>query len=230
MRLLLISTLSVSSLLAQSLAPSCPTFGLLPVTFGGMGIPNTSVCQTTFTDTGGALITIGLTATPRPPGTTVTDDGAGSYRAEAGLGAPAPLGLWNFSFYANIANNSLGHTYLFDLAYDTDSSNTNAVGTLGHLQVLVGGNSTVQNSFNLGFGFINGGGPGTTVPSPNILYDANAVGLYTFSLQLTNVANPLATGGVSIQVQADTPEPGTYALVGLGLAAVVARSRRRGVN
>ncbi len=231
MRLLLISTLSVSSLLAQSLAPSCPTFGLLaPATFGGTLIPNTSVCQTTFTDTGGAVIKIGLTATPRPPGTTVTDDGAGSYRAEAGLG-PAPLGLWNFSFYANIANNTLGHTYLFDLAYDTDPSNTNAVGTLGHLQSLLGGNATLQNSFNLGFGFLNGGvNAGVTLPVPNLGYDANAIGLYTFSLQLTNIANPSATGGVSIQVQADTPEPSTYALVGLGLAAVVARSRRRAVN
>ena len=144
------------------------------------------------------------------------------------MGQVSPYrGLWNFDFYVNIANNTAGNTYLFDLAYDTDPS-INAVGTLGHLQILLGGNITVQDSYNLGFGFINGGGaPGQTLPSPNTPYDANAVGLYTFALQVTNTATPAATGGVSIQVQADTPEPNTYALVGLGLAAVVARSRRR---
>ncbi len=241
MRLLLISTLSVSSLLAESLAPSCPTFGTLaPATFGGTAIPNTSVCQTSFND-GAATITIGLTATPRPPNTSVTDNGAGTYTAPVGVGQVSPYrGLWNFSFYVNVANNTAGNTYQFDLFYDTDPSNTNAFGTLGNISsplasypgVVVGVNSLLlQDFYNLGFGFLNGGvTPGVTLPAPNLGYDADAVGLYTFSLQLTNIANPLATGGVSIQVQADTPEPSTYALVGIGLAAVVARSRRRAVN
>ncbi len=230
MRLLLISTLSVSSLLAEALAPSCPNFGTLAAaTFGGSGIPNTSVCHTTFTD-GAATITIGLTATPRFTGV-VTDNGAGTYAATAGTGFPSPLGLWNFNYYVSITGNTGGNSYGFDLLYDTDPS-MNAVGTLGHFTALLTGPTILlQDSVNLGFGVINGGGfPGQSLPSPNTLYNADAAGLYTFALQVTNLAPGGATGGVSIQVQADAPEPGTYALVGLGLAAVVARSRRRAVN
>lgn len=78
---------TVTAATASPLGISCPTFGTLAVSFGGMGIPNNAVCSTTILNDGNT-ITLGLTATPEDAGhvvnPAVTNNGAGVFYAQPG--------------------------------------------------------------------------------------------------------------------------------------------------
>ena len=87
---------------AAPIVPDFDTFGALPqATFGGSGIPNTSVAITNVDYQGGA-ITLGLSAAQRFSNPVVTDDGAGTFFATAGadtLNGQPTYAMWNFNAY-----------------------------------------------------------------------------------------------------------------------------------
>ena len=151
---------SVSTLSALTITPTGTTFGSLPAaTFGGSGIPNDAVQITTV-----GSLTLGLTATPRYANPAVTNDGAGTFFANAGgdtlNGAPT-FGQWNFDFYIN----GLGASQFVKFYYDNDATVGNDVASFFPVTV------NAQDSWNLGMGFLNGG-----------IFNPNANGEYGFAL------------------------------------------------
>lgn len=226
--------------------PVADTFGAIPAaTFGGMGIPNTSMAISTSTNAGNTIM-LGIAATPRFSGTTVGNDGMGSYTVGAGEGDPG-LARWNFSFYTNIAGGGSFADYQFDVRYDLDSSAGNALATLGTIDLnasifaaaeavvpssgplALAATDTAESSQNLAFSFLTTGIPGTvTAPAPAATFDPNDLGEYTFQISVSDVTSGTLIDTVSIAVSA-VPEP-TAALFGTlmagGLGTVVARRRR----
>jgi hypothetical protein len=230
---------------AQAILPDASGFGALPsATFGGSGIPNGAVAQTT---QGG--VTLGLTATPRFSNPAVTNDGAGSFAALAGAdpsysGAGAPYAKWNFNFYIgnsgqadNIAN------YNYRLFYDFDPAAGNAQSTHGYISLLglvATAIDPVQNSYNLGMDFLTVSSllTGVTAPPGSGLstFNPSAVGEYTFKLaaytptfSLQSGLNPYGSEAFSTSmVVSAIPEPGEWAmmLAGLGVVSAIARRRR----
>ena len=198
-----------------------------------MGIPNTSVCQTSFMDAG-KTVTLGLTATQRFAAPTVTDDGAGTYQAAAGAGTPTAYGQWQFDYYLNFSPGGGIGPYVLELLYDVDPAMANDASTHGVvLFPIVPGmfpllaSDTVQDSWNLGFGFLNAGvTPGVTLPAPAMTFDPTAIGEYTFSLRLLAPGGALVGSPISILVNT-VPEPATYAMLGLGLAGLGWLRKRR---
>jgi hypothetical protein len=94
----LFTSVGASATWAQ-IAPDAIGFGALPTaTFGGSGIPNIEVAQTTFNG-----VTLGLSAAQRYSNAAVTSDGAGTFSAQLGedtLSPPSPsdpLARWNFN-------------------------------------------------------------------------------------------------------------------------------------
>lgn len=214
--LFLTGLLSGSAAFAAPITPTYTTFGTLAgATFGGTGIPNDAVAITTF---GG--VTLGLTATERYSSPAVGDDGAGTFFATPGsYGVSNPTyGLWNFDFYA--FNNS-GTNYKLELLWDTNAG----FGT-DQASLLSGGTSAfnagtlVQNSLNLGMGFIGGG------------YSPSATGEYSFALILKDLSNQeVARSAINVKVGnvPDGASTGLLAVLGLGTLAVAARLPRRKV-
>ena len=91
------------------------TFGTLPVTFGGSGIPNNAVAASSVFVDGSTNITLGLTAHGRYSNPTVTNNGAGLFYAGSGSNcgiATDPVGcpsasrgaLWNFGFFVGVSS------------------------------------------------------------------------------------------------------------------------------
>ncbi|MEN1680476.1 MAG: hypothetical protein AAGJ46_12860 [Planctomycetota bacterium] len=243
------TALPASATVAIPGAPADPvpdTFGAIPAaTFGGSGIPNTAMAISTSVD-GANTITLGIAATPRFSGTTVTNDGMGSYTVGAGEGDPG-LSLWNFSFYTNIAGGGSLANYQFDLRYDLDAAAGNSLGTLGSIDLnasvfgaaelaspgsgpaALAGTDTVESSQNLGFTFLTTGVPGSVVaPTPTVTFDPNDFGAYSFQIAVSDVASGTLIDTVSIAVSA-VPEPtaATFgALLTTGLVTVAVRRKR----
>lgn len=207
-------------------SPLCPG-GLSPLpsaTWGGSGIPNDAVCQQS---AGG--VTVGMIAHGRFGNPAVGNDGLGTFFATAGgditsvPSAACPLGLcakWNFGFFVqNSTNNAVSVT--------VDWGNGGFV-----TQVLAAG-QTWQDSWNLGFGFVDTGVPipGTYNPS-SVLFDPSASGIYPFTLSVNGVTGgPIAAVGIDVVVgDSSVPEPTTFGMLAFalgGLTLLPGRWRRR---
>jgi hypothetical protein len=238
---------------AAPILPDATDFGPLPVaTFGGSGIPNNAVAQTTFN-----RVTLGLTATPHfgssPP---VTNNGAGTFFAQAGIDTvntspSSPLALWNVGFYIG-QEPGIPQNFDYFLQYDFNPATANDESTHGFIGIpralLIPGFGTYQDSYNLGQNFlaINSVIPftlfGVMPPSGATLstFDPTAPGQYTFKLGAASPANiggvvtGLAGGevfstSILVVVGGDNPvpTPSEWSLLLLGLASIAAASRRR---
>ncbi len=226
--------MSMSAALAAPVTPTFTVFGPLSgATFGGSGIPNDRVAQTTTVASG---VTIALSATPRFGGPAVSDNGAGVYTVQAGASTVAPspanpYALWNFNFYVGdtAAIDDLGFRLFwdFDPAAGTDQASLGVIG----FNCLGLPNNLGQNSWNLGMDFLASNAFGVVPPAG--VFDPNATGQYSFLLAAyeTTGAGQVELGRVAIHVNVvapgSVPEPGTMALAGLALLATLPALRLR---
>lgn len=225
------------------------TFGPLPATFGGSGIPNDAVAASSVFVDGSTNITLGLTAHGRYFNPTVTNNGAGVFYAGTGSNcgvATDPSGcpsatqgaLWNFGFFVGVSGGSAHLSdYDFKLYYDTNPGTNTPLASLGVIDlnnaITAGGGTpstmtVAEGSENLLFNYLSVSVPGV-ITAPGTAFNPNAIGQYSFYLTATTkTAFPAAVGTVGIDVQA-VPEADTWAmlLAGLGLVGVMARRRKQ---
>lgn len=223
------------------------TFGTLPVTFGGTGIPNNAVAASSVFVDGNTNITLGLTAHGRYSNPTVTNNGAGLFYAGTGSNcgvATDPVGcpstsqgaLWNFGFFVGVSGPGADlYDYDFKLYYDFNPGTNTPVGSLGVIDLnnaiyAASGDPTLmtqtQDSQNLLFS-----GFSTTVPgvitAPGGSFNPNALGQYSFYLTATTkTAFPADVGTVGIDVQV-VPVPAAAWLFGSGLLGLIGIARRK---
>ncbi|BAN35012.1 hypothetical protein SCD_n01182 [Sulfuricella denitrificans skB26] len=222
------------------------TFGTLPVTFGGSGIPNNAVAASSVFVNGSDQITLGLTAHGRYSNPTVTNNGAGVFYAGSGSNcgiATDPVGcpsasqgaLWNFGFFVGVSGPSHLSDYNFNLYYDFNPGANTPVGSLGVINVnnaiIAGGGNpstmtVTQDSQNLLFSSFSVSIPGV-ITAPGGAFNPNALGEYSFYLTATtNTAFPAAVGTVGIDVQV-VPVPTAAWLLGSGLIGLAGIARKR---
>lgn len=221
MKKLLVSLFAVFALLAlpfQAMAititPQYTTFGALPAaTFGGSGIPNNAVAITNYTQQGGGTLTLGLTAHQRYSNPAVTNNGAGTFFAQAGndsANGQPNYAIWNFGFY--VSGVQTGQTTM--LYFDTDPS----VGNNVSANIPFGG-ANGQDSWNLGMVHLGG-----------VAYPEMAAGEYSFALVTYNSAGTeIARSAMIVNVGGESvPEGGaTIAMLGMGLFSLGLMHYRR---
>jgi hypothetical protein len=185
------------------------TFGPLPAaTFGGTGIPNSSVEVTTVSNATG-VVTLGLTATPRFVNPPVGNDGNGNF--SAANGATSGTAKWNFDYYVSDTGTSYANDQ-FELLYDfTPGANTPVtqlgvwnLGTPSTSPFFTAG--VAQDSENLSFSFLTTGVPGVVTPPSggSTTFDPNATGQYTFILEdLTANGQIRAQDEINVNVAPD---------------------------
>ena len=223
------------------------TFGTLPVTFGGTGIPNNAVAASSVFVDGTTSITLGLTSHGRYYNPTVTNNGAGVFYAGPGSNcgvATDPVGcpsanqgsLWNFGFFFGVSGPGAHLSdYDFKLYYDTNPGANTPVGSLGVIDVNnaiigAGGNpstmTVAQGSENLLFNWLSVPVAGVITP-PGTAFNPNALGEYSFYLTATTkTAFPASVGTVGIDVQV-VPVPAAAWLLGSGLIGLAGIARKR---
>lgn len=221
-----------ASLSNAAVIPTYTNFGdLTGATFSGTGIPTNPTAITTANG-----FTLGLTAFGRYQNPPLTNNGAGTFYATRGvndgLGAPPQaLGTtWGFGYYINGGTTSLG-AYQIDLFYDLDPAAGTNLADMGRIDIdqalndnNVGFLTLVQDAQNLYFSFFSDGNAYTT-PPPTMDFDPNAAGEYALMLRVSDeTGDVLATSSILVQV---IPEPGSLALVGLGLMGLAGARRRR---
>lgn len=240
---------ALATLPVMSLAtPIYQTFGTLPVTFGGTGIPNNAVAASSVFLDGTTNITLGLTAHARYFNTPVTNNGAGVFYAGPGSNcgvATDPVGcpsanqgaLWNFGFFMGVSGPGADLSdYTFTLYYDTDPGVNTVLANLGSINVnnaiIAGGGNpatmtVAQDSQNLLFNFLSVSIPGV-INAPGTPFNPNALGQYSFYLTATsnNTPIPFSVGTVGIDVQV-VPVPAAVWLFGSGLLGLVGIARRK---
>ncbi len=216
---------------ALPVSPTFDVFGPLPeATFSGSGIPNHSVAITSFVD-GANTITLGLTATQRFGEPPVTNDGAGTFTAQAGgfPGMPT-LARWNFDYFVKIVGGGTLADYAINLLYDLDPGAGTDESAHGVWDLSASFPTDVlnQDSQNLGFGFLAAGFPPFVIAPGFGPFDPTAAGEYTFALRVSSLGgSPLGESAIQVNT---VPEPISASLFGigaLGLAIGGARRRRR---
>jgi hypothetical protein len=204
------------------------TFGLAPAeTFGGSGIPNDQVCSSTAGDT-----TINLSATQRFGNPPLTNDGLGTFMAQAGgdtLDGRPDLFKWNFDF--GVYNNTTTDRLTAQIYVDTLNAANTDTSQMGVLTLHLDAGGHLSDSENAAFAFWQSGIPGLVTASggaPNV----NANGEFNLMGRILNpqgqVINQASiivdtTGGRDMT---PVPEPATLTLFGLGMVGVASKKWR----
>jgi hypothetical protein len=227
------------------IAPDATGFGALPAAgFGGSGIPNTEVAQTTVKG-----VTLGLSAAQRYSNAVVTSDGAGTFFAQAGIdtlspaSASDPLARWNFNHAILGANaNQYNYRLFYDFNPAAGASRTSAgIGVANIYGSQLTTITPAQNSNNLGFNLLTANIPlYNAAPGPSFVFDPNALGEYSFELVAYNRTGSALFGflgygaeviGLSTSMLVSSiPEPGEWAMMMSGLAVVGLMARRRRIK
>jgi hypothetical protein len=221
-----------------SAAPVYDNFGALDAaTFGGTGIPNGEVAVSSQFSNGSSLITVAMSATQRYSNPALTNDGAGTYFAQAGsnFGGAGQSGdegaLWNFNYYINI--DSVTETladYQIDLFYDFDPAFDNGMAGIGLINVtnaILGTDPTAtlsEGSENLMFSFLAADYPGI-ITAPGGTFDPNIAGEYNFGIRVSQAGWGIENVAMDVDVSA-VPLPAAAWLFGsaiLGLGFVKRR-------
>lgn len=208
-------------------------FGSIPtaatVDFGGSGIPNDTVNWAIIETANGDQVTLGMSATQRFSSPVVTNDGAGNYKAEAGISS-GTASKWNFNFFIATTATSIADSLSgLKLFYDVDGSGGTDWGYIDFFAippippVVL---PIVQGSQNLSFGYLfDDALPFISAPAGS--YDPNQPGNYEFRLEATydSALAGTTTNGVGISVS--VPEPTGLMLMGLGLLGLGVANRKR---
>ncbi|MBI5689968.1 MAG: hypothetical protein HZC55_07685 [Verrucomicrobia bacterium] len=207
-------------------------------TFGGSGIPNDQVAVSTY-DGQDFDITVALTAHQRYNNPALTNNGVDTFYAlpggDAANGQPG-YGRWNFGFYVGFNPAPLnalawflqGNTVAlkYDLNPAAGNGTTNELDLLGAIYTTYGpaalAGGVFQDSWNLGMGFLSGGG-----------FNPSALGEYDFRLVVKEGASEVASSALKVVVThtpptSPVPDGGTsLLLVGLALPVLAAFGRAK---
>ena len=229
-----------------SAVPLYDTFGPLDnATFGGQGIPNQEVAVSTQFEDGDTTITVALSATQRFFNPALSNDGAGTYFAQAGsnFGGPGSINtnegaLWNFNYYINIdspdrtiADYDITLFYDFDPAFDNGPAGlgtSNVSGAIGDGLLVGDGIPTdatlFEGSQNLLFDFLALTVPGYQTAPTYGAFDPNATGEYNFAIQVARDGWSVEQVRMDVQV---VPIPAAAVLFPSALAFMGWLGRRR---
>ncbi len=226
-----LATLTLTAL-PLSASPLYDTFGPLDATWGGTGIPNGEVAISDQWSNGSTLITIAMSATQRYSNPALTNDGAGTYFAQAGsnfggMGESIYEGaLWNFNFYIDIDSpTETIADYDITLFYDFDPAFDNGPVGLGtvNLTAGLGAITHFEDSQNLMFGSFATAVPGVVSP-PGGAFDPNALGEYNFAISVSQGGWGVENVRMDVQV---VPVPAAVWLFGSALAGLGWMRRRQ---
>jgi len=235
---------------AVPVVPSYATFGPFngtvknPATYGGVGIPTDPSAFRTFSQDGGNLITLALTAYQRRCSPPLTGKANGQFKATTGrntLDCAAPslpqAATFDFGYYLDLGNTDFANLVGVQLFYDLDPKIGNDISTYGRIDFkkikdFPQTGSFTQGSSNLDFQTLNESSDDLGITAPSAEFDPGVTGEYGLVLRVTTereahdvsiLVNVAAEPGPS---PLPIPEPGTWALVGLALFGMGAVRRR----